>query len=158
MDFDEVVQSSKKRDNYNYLFCIQNRRFEGLFPPSSGFWKVSEANPRGCHIEFPSPTFQNSEEWGNKPSKRQFWIQKKIFIITSLFWSLDYLIKIHSIHLSVRLQKLHQSYKIKLVKFEILFHFKYPKWRKLLNLRIPNWNNRKSQLYFRKSQLYFRNS
>ena len=36
--------SSKKRDNYSYIFFIQSRRFGGLFLPSSGFWKVSEEN------------------------------------------------------------------------------------------------------------------
>ena len=56
VDFDEAVQNSKKKENYNYLFLYNNRRSGGLFPPSSGFWKV---------IGFPS--LRNSEEGGNKP-------------------------------------------------------------------------------------------
>ena len=44
VDIDEVVKNSKKEDNLNYLLFI-NRRFGGLFPSSSWFWKISEGNP-----------------------------------------------------------------------------------------------------------------
>ena len=44
MDINEAAQNSKKEDNLNNLF-IHKPRFGGLFPPSSGFWKVSEGNP-----------------------------------------------------------------------------------------------------------------
>ena len=49
MDFDEAVLGSKKRENYIY-HVIQNRRFGGFFP---------------------SLTFQNPEEGGNKAPKRR---------------------------------------------------------------------------------------
>ena len=42
MDIDEVVQY--KEDNLDYL-SIHKPTFRRLFPPSSGFWKVSEGNP-----------------------------------------------------------------------------------------------------------------
>ena len=58
MDFDETVQNSKKRDNFNLaIFFIQKPRFR--------------------LIGFRSLTFQNPEEEGNKPPNRRF-MNKKI--------------------------------------------------------------------------------
>ena len=37
-----------------------------------------------CHIEFPSVTFQNPKEGGNKPPKRRF-MNKKIDLIIFFF-------------------------------------------------------------------------
>ena len=91
MDLDETVQSSKKRDNYNYLFYYTDvsgvyslllQDFERsvkettLNPPENEIlYNIVTAIERGdrgkCHIVFPSLIFQNSEEEGNKPPKRR---------------------------------------------------------------------------------------
>ena len=117
--FDEAVQSSKKRDNYNYLFYSKPtfRRFISFF---FGVLKVNEikcdislspqrqlqyyiilllplreeteGNIKLDLIHWPFKTLP--EEGGNESPKRQFF-WKKIVIIIPLFWTLDCLIKIH---------------------------------------------------------------
>ena len=109
MDFDEIVCGSKTRENYIFLLKT-DRRFEGFFPPSSGFWKVSEGKrgDRGeGHVVFTSP--RRSKEEASETSVKN----KKIDVIFSLFWTLDCLIKIHLIHLPVRFQKLLNYIKLK---------------------------------------------
>ena len=85
----------------------------------------------GCHVVFPSLTFQNPEEGKKKPPKRRLWIKRCVDIIFSLFWTLDCLIQIHSIHLPIHLQKLQPYYivflylnKKKLKSFETGFQFR----------------------------------
>ena len=68
---------------------------------------ASEGGDRGkCHIVFPSLTFQNPDEGGNKPPKRRLLNQKDIYNYLSFFelWT----ISSKSIQFSLRLQKLLQ--------------------------------------------------
>ena len=131
MDFDEAVQNSKKWDNYSYIFFIQKPTFLRFIPSFfrvlKGQWrKFNVTTPNSAENEILYNNFllpQREDTEGNvtldflhrpfKTLKKEginlrnvgFWI-KKIVISISLFWILDCLIKIHSIHLSVRLQKL----------------------------------------------------
>ena len=68
MDFDEAVQGLKKETTLN---SAQNEKL----------YNIVSATERGdrweCHIVFPSLTFQNPEEGGNKPPKRRLLTIKK---------------------------------------------------------------------------------
>ena len=44
MGFEEATVQGSKKQIIITIFFIQSRRFGGLFPPSSGFWKISERN------------------------------------------------------------------------------------------------------------------
>ena len=125
---------SSSADHYTMVNSVENEILYNIIT-------ATERRGRGkCHICFPSLTFQNPEEGGDKPLKHRFWIKKKVIII-SLFWRLDCFIKIHSIHLSVCLKKLLQFLfsvlEQKLVRKNALsivlnlkFHFPCLLWRK----------------------------